>query len=269
MPEWHVRLRRGAINRTRTFILAVVATIAASASVHAQSQDPIPPRLSVSKALYFQQNPEAWSQFLAQLPRRPTEQPQATAQPVSPAFGGTWTAVTKAPVSGLSNPLLLTDGTVIVHVMCSQSWYRLTPDINGNYATGRWWQIASLPSGYGPLYFASAVLPDGRVIMEGGEYNLNCSSVWTNLGAIYDPVANTWTSVSPPSGNGWSHIGDAASIVLPNGTFMLSSCCAYPSVDALFNAATSTYTSTGAPPTYQNEQGYALLPTGNVLTIDI
>jgi hypothetical protein len=172
-------------------------------------------------------------------------------------------------VSGLSNPLLLTDGTVIVHVMCSQSWYRLTPDINGNYATGRWWQIASLPSGYGPLYFASAVLPDGRVIMEGGEYNLNCSSVWTNLGAIYDPVANTWTSVSPPSGNGWSHIGDAASIVLPNGTFMLSSCCAYPSVDALFNAATSTYTSTGAPPTYQNEQGYALLPTGNVLTIDI
>src|SRR5580693_5859756 len=234
MPEWHVRLRRGAINRTRTFILAVVATIAASASVHAQSQDPIPPRLSVSKALYFQQNPEAWSQFLAQLPRRPTEQPQATAQPVSPAFGGTWTAVTKAPVSGLSNPLLLTDGTVIVHVMCSQSWYRLTPDINGNYATGRWWQIASLPSGYGPLYFASAVLPDGRVIIQGGEYNVDCQTnpateTWTSLGAIYDPVADSWTNVAPPNGSGWINsvpctgnanggVGDAPSVVLPNGT---------------------------------------------------
>ena len=58
----------------------------------------------------------------------------------------------------------------------------------------------SLPraSSYGPLYFASAVLPDGRYIIEGGEYN-NGNDAWTKLGAIYDPVANTWTSVTPPS----------------------------------------------------------------------
>jgi hypothetical protein len=37
-----------------------------------------------------------------------------------------------------------------------------------------WSQIASLPSGYIPSFFASAVLPDGRVIVEGGEYNDNC-----------------------------------------------------------------------------------------------
>jgi hypothetical protein len=185
---------------------------------------------------------------------------------------GTWSAVAPAPVTGLSNPLLLTDGTVIVHIWCSQSWYRLTPDIQGNYATGTWSQIASLPSGYDPLYFASAVLPDGRVIMQGGEYNsVGCSGgeVWTNLGAIYDPVANAWTSVSPPSGSSWSRVGDAASIVLPNGTFMLSSCCANPPTDALFNAATLAYTPTGAPANYQDEQGYTLLPTGNVLTIDV
>ena len=54
---------------------------------------------------------------------------------------------------------------------------------------GRWSPIASMDPGYGPLYFASAVLPDGRVIVEGGEYNF-CSAVWTTLGSIYDPVAN-------------------------------------------------------------------------------
>ena len=48
----------------------------------------------------------------------------------------------------------------------------------------------------GPLYFASAVLPDGRYIMNGGEYN-NGADAWTKLGAIYDPVANVWTAVTP------------------------------------------------------------------------
>jgi len=154
----------------------------------------------------------------------------------------------------------------------------LTPDINGNYATGSWTPIASLPTGYKPLYFASAVLKDGRVIIEGGEYNGTNTAVHTNLGAIYNPVTNNWTSVSPPTGSGWTHIGDAASIVLPNGTFMLSSCCAYPAVDALLDETTLKYSSTGAPidpcqpcrgGTYQDEQGYTLLPNGNVLTIDV
>ena len=43
---------------------------------------------------------------------------------------------------------------------------------------------------YSPLYHSSAVLPDGRVIIMGAEYNF-FNLVWTNLGAIYDPVSNT------------------------------------------------------------------------------
>jgi hypothetical protein len=273
------------MNRTRTFILAVVAMIAASASGHAQTQDPILPRLSVSKALYFQNNPEAWSQFLAQLPRPPTGRPQAMAQPVAPAFGGAWTAVPAAPSNGLCNPLLLTDGTVLVHVCQTSTWYVLRPDNAGSYANGSWSTTGSLPSGYGPRYYASAVLPDGRVIIQGGEYNVACKSakpgVWTSLGAIYDPSAGTWTSVAPPSGSGWINteacgtglanggVGDAPSVVLPNGEFMLGACCANPSRDALLDAATLTYSATGAPPTHQDEQGYTLLQTGNVLTIDV
>lgn len=34
-------------------------------------------------------------------------------------------------------------------------------------------QLASLSSDYGPLFFASAVLADGKVIVEGGEQNFS------------------------------------------------------------------------------------------------
>ena len=67
-------------------------------------------------------------------------------------------------------------------------------------------------------------------------------------------------------------IGDAQSTVLANGTFMLASCCADPAADALLDATTLTWTTTGAPSAgagYQDEQGYELLPNGNVLTVDI
>lgn len=93
---------------------------------------------------------------------------------------------------------------------------------------------APLPTGYAPLYFASAVLPAGRVIGEGGEFDGTNHAVWTNQGAIYDPGTNTWTRVQPPSG--WGHIGDAPSTVLADGRFMLGSCCT--SDDELLDPAT-------------------------------
>jgi hypothetical protein len=122
------------------------------------------------------------------------------------------------------------------------------------------------------MYHASAVLPDGRVIIMGGEYNGSGTEVWTNLGAIYDPLANKWTAVAAPTETGWTRIGDAQSTVLADGTFLLASCCAYPAADALLNAQTLSWTGTGAPTageSYQDEQGYELLPNGNVLTIDV
>ena len=135
--------------------------------------------------------------------------PRATPQPVSPPFGGTWQVVTATPSNGnyvsASNPLLLTDGTVIVHDAYASDWWKLTPDNTGSYVNGSWTQIASLPvingTEYGPQYFSSAVLPDGRVIIEGGEYNVSCpmNEDWVSLGAIYDPAADTWTPVSPPA----------------------------------------------------------------------
>ena len=173
------------------------------------------------------------------------------------------------PYLGLSNPLLLTDGTVILHEACGRAWYKLTPDQYGDYVNGSWSRIAALPAGYAPLYFGSAVLPDGRVVMEGGEYNAatgnDCEPVWTNLGAIYDPKKNKWTAIDPPAN--WTSIGDAQSVVLPDGTYMQANCCTKES--ALLDASNLTWTITGKGKFDVNdEEGWTLLPDGTVLTVD-
>ena len=270
---------------SKSFILlcaGVTVMLLAATTSSAQSDGVIPPPLSVPRAEYFKNNPEAWRQFLSELPQQPAELQTAapTAPTATPKFGGTWTALSEAP-GALANPLLLTDGTVIVSKVDAKEWFKLTPDINGSYANGTWSRIASLPVidgvQYAPLYHSSAVLPDGRVIIMGGEYNGTNTPVWTNLGAIYDPVANAWTAVETPPGwsyfpNGTGVIGDSESIVLADGTFMQSACCLLPDGDVLLDPASLTWNNTGAPRLgnfYQDEQGYNLLPNGRVLTLDI
>ena len=75
-------------------------------------------------------------------------------------------------------------------------------------------------------------------------------AVWTTQGAIYDPLNNVWTSVAPPSG--WTKIGDAQSIVLPNGQYMLANCCTKQ--QAVLNLATMTWTPTGSNKADINEE---------------
>ena len=185
-----------------------------------------------------------------------------------------WTPVNNVPNIGAGAELLLTDGRVLVHDESGNSgtwgnWWTLTPDANGNYANGTWSQVATLPSGYGPLYFASGVLPDGRVYVEGGEYN-NGNSSWTKLGALWDPTVNPpngqWTAVNPPSG--WNNIGDAQSVILTDGTVMLADCCSLQEALADKNY-TPTWTATGTGKFDENdEEGWVLLPGGKVLTVD-
>jgi hypothetical protein len=179
-----------------------------------------------------------------------------------------WQPLTNQPDFTAGHMLLLTDGTVMVHHEDPNDgysdWYKLTPDINGSYVNATWSQLASLPSDYGPLFFGSAVLADGKVIVEGGEQNFS-QYVWTNMGAFYDPIANTWTNVNPPSG--WTTIGDASTVVLFNKTLMLANCCSRQ--QALFNESTLTWTATGSGKFDSNdEEGWTLLPTSNVLTVD-
>ncbi|MGD0144528.1 MAG: hypothetical protein ABSC92_15350 [Rhizomicrobium sp.] len=271
--SWIVRVALGFSIAASVAVTLAQDGLAQSASPQIQSS--VLPRLSFQTSKYFQSHPAAWAKFLAGLPHGASSPTQPAASVNSGFTGGSWQAVTAAPVVGLCNPLLLTDGTVIVASCGTPRWYKLTPDINGNYATGTWSKIAKLPvigdTQYAPQYHASGILPDGRVIIMGGEYN-GGQAVWTNLGAIYSPLTNQWAPVTAPAGAAWSQIGDAQSVVLANGRFMLASCCAYPAADALLDPLALTWTNTAAPSAgddYQDEQGYNLMPDGSVMTIDV
>ena len=204
---------------------------------------------------------------------------------------GVWTALNNQPSFFASaGAYLLTDGRVLVEdaQLTDAAWWTLTPDNTGSYINGSWAQVASpgpCPNGksvsstmYAPLYYASAVLADGRFVMIGGEYDYNYTyvngsgEVWTNQGAIYDPVANSWTCIAPPAG--WTEIGDAQSAVLSDGTFMIAS---------PFNNQVATLNASTNPPTFNapfipagkigdsfnDEEGWILLPDGDVFTTEV
>ena len=181
---------------------------------------------------------------------------------------GTWSMLNHAFPGTGDTSLLLTDGTVIMHDLCTVNWYKLTPDNTGSYKNGTWTSIAAMPSGYSPLYFGSQVMPDGQhVTVEGGEY-LNCSAVWTNKGAIYDTVANTWTNVPPPSG--WTKIGDAQSVVRTDGLLMQADCCTSHSAIGTISGNTVTWNDTAGTGKgdVNDEEGWTQLPDGTILTVD-
>jgi len=206
------------------------------------------------------------------------------------ASAGTWQTLANPPPipeiidptgvdfgpGGAVGPLLLTDGGVLIQNAGSfgedAKVFKLTPDIHGSYVNGTWTQLASKP--YISYAAAQAVLPDGRVIIEGYEYDF----LLTNQGAIYDPVADTWTSVPPPPffvdlypprATFAPHpIGDSQSVVLSNGTFMLGDKMSHQA--ALLNLKTLTWTETGTSTKsdLNDEEGWTLLPDGRVLTAD-
>jgi hypothetical protein len=183
-----------------------------------------------------------------------------------------WVPVTLPfPGEGAGTALLRTDGNVMVQETGlngssgTGTWYLLVPDDTGSYQNGAWYTMASTTGdGYAPLFFGSAVLPDSRIIFEGGEYNFT-SLVETPLGFIYNEKTDSFKPVSPPKG--WKKIGDGPTVVLPDKTFMMGSCCS--AQQALLNKKTLTWTSTGAGKADANsEEGWTLLPNGKVLTVD-
>jgi hypothetical protein len=177
---------------------------------------------------------------------------------------GSWAPVKNTPFFAAA-PLLLTDGTVLVHAVDDASWWRLAPDSLGSYTDGRWSEVSPLPADYEPTFFASAVLADGRVLVMGGEYDRD-ALVETTLGAIYDPPSDVWTPVAIP--DGWLIVGDAPSVVLPDGTFMLGD--PYKNGSALFDARTLSWTEVPATSGYVvAESGWSLLPSGKVLSVDV
>jgi len=170
------------------------------------------------------------------------------------------------PPDGAQLTFQLTDGTVLAQGYNDSDWWKLTPDNTGSYVNGTWAQVASLPTGYSPEAFASAVLADGRLLITGGEYNF-LNFTLTNLGAIYDPAANTWTNLPAPKG--WKYIGDSPSTVLANGDFLVGNKLTKQLRE--YNPVTSTWTAlpSKGKSDWDAEEGWTLLADGTVLTADV
>ena len=178
----------------------------------------------------------------------------------------TLTNLTHPAPDGAVVQMQLTDGTVLVQGYQGQDWYKLTPDINGSYVNGTWTQVASLQSNYDPYAMAEAVLADGRVLVEGGEYNFGSFS-FTNIGEVYNPVTNQWTPLTPPAG--WDYIGDSPSAVLPNGHFIIGR--KFDMQMAELDPSTMTWTALGnsGKSDWNAEEGWTLMPNGTLLTVDV
>ena len=179
--------------------------------------------------------------------------------------GAGWQPLNNQPDFNASTMLLLTDGTIFCQNEGRNDWWRLTPDGSGNYVNGTWSQLASTPNYY-PLYYASAILKDGRVFVAGGEYN-NGNEVEALVAKIYDPVTNTWTDIPTPTG--WTGIGDASCSLLPDGRVLLGNFNSNNT--ALYDPNTNTWTAAGtggAKDDSCSEETWTLLPDNTVLAAE-
>jgi hypothetical protein len=205
--------------------------------------------------------------------------PAPTAPDLAPAGQSPWVALTHNPPFRPGTMLLASDGTVYVHSEPpsggTADWWKLTPNAKGSYVKGKWSELPPMPGGYAPLYFSSAILPNGKMIVEGGEY-LGANPVWTNKGAIYNPLTNSWKKVAPPAG--WTNIGDAEADVLSNGTYMQAQACSEcTSSTPLASTSYAFFNTTGNNwlepiPAGKNdpndEEAWTLEPSGQLLTVD-
>jgi len=179
---------------------------------------------------------------------------------------GTVTKLTHQPPEPVESTFQLTDGTVLAYGF-GHNWWKLTPDNVGSYLNGTWTQVAGLPAGYIPDAMAEGVLADGRVVVAGGEYN-NGAFAFTNKSAIYDPLADTWTDITPPDSL-IPFIGDSPATVLPDGRFVIGE----KFKKKVFGLDPKTLIWSELPSTHKHdfnaEEGWTLLPDGSILTYDV
>lgn len=196
------------------------------------------------------------------------------------ALAQTWKKM-PVPPAPIGLVLQLRDGRILAHQDLgpnnsagTPNWYILSPDQNGSYEQGIWDQTNyAFPSNfeYGPKDFSSQVLLDGRtVLIEGGEYNLG-ALVGTKLGAVgsITPWGGIfWDLNSPPAG--WDGIGDAQSVILPNGKYLQAGGTdgLHFQSGALYDGPNAWKPIANALITIASEAAYTLLPNGNVLMVD-
>jgi hypothetical protein len=174
-------------------------------------------------------------------------------------MAGTWQRLANQPQFNASTMLLLTDGTIMCQEIDGKNWWRLSPNEFGDYVQGTW--SALPPMKNSRLYYASAVLADGRVFVAGGEYSDAGSDL--NAAEIFDPVLNWWSNIPGP---GWSNIGDAPCCVLPSDKVLLGSIV--DTRTAVYDPTTNTWAATANKDDSSSEETWTLLTDGTVLSVE-
>lgn len=186
---------------------------------------------------------------------------------------GTWQTLSANPLPFYPQAaMVLTDGSVMLQQVISDTWWRLRPDASGSYTNGTYEQTPPMPGGYAPTYDCRAILPDGRMLIIGGEYQGESTPAEQDTGAIYDPVTNSWESVPPPPNT--TNLGDIACSLMPNGKLLIANQFA-----GLVNGRVTLDLLDPATLTWQvlnpvkadglSEEGWTLLPDGTILTVDV
>jgi hypothetical protein len=144
-----------------------------------------------------------------------------------------------------------------------------------NYANGSWHKLTPMAANAplaqngpvnAPLYFASAVLRDGRVFVAGGEYNVSGAAGVDLLAcSIYDPVTDSWAAIATPPG--WTNIGDAPSCVLPDGRVLLGNINTVQT--AILDPVTRTWSAGGNKHDTSSEESWTLLPDGTIIVAEV
>ena len=89
----------------------------------------------------------------------------------------------------------------------------------------------------------------------------------TNLGAIYDPIKQTFKPVKHPPH--WQNIGDSGSVVLADGRYFLAD--KLHKRGAFLDPTTMTWSDAGytGKHDFNSEEGLTLMPDGTVFTVDV
>jgi|SRR5215472_9304552 len=174
-------------------------------------------------------------------------------------MAGTWQPLAHQPTFNASTMLLLTDGRVMCQDAGTANWHLLTPDAKGNYVNGSWSNAA--PMHHTRLYYASAVLKDGRVFVSGGEYSDGSQSE-TTTGETYDPRNDTWTEITAPAG--WTEVGDAPCTVLPDGRVLVGQINGTKT--AIYDPVANKWTAAGAKGDASSEETWVLLGDNTIVT---
>lgn len=192
---------------------------------------------------------------------------------------GKWQILLNPPPFDASTMLLLTDGSVMCQQYGSRYWWLLRPSPAGDYLNGTWSPLASMTND--PLYYASAVLADGRVFLAGGELDNFVPDTDLLKAQIYDPVTDTWADIGVPSG--WTNIGDAPCCVLADGRVLLGEIAraipgAIANATAIYDPKVNSWLEAGTgklaggPASIKgdssSEETWTLLPDGSVLTVE-